>query len=117
MAKKKNYTADGTDGTNNAAAADLRSYLERVERLEEEKQVIADDIKEVFGEAKGRGYDVKAMKTILKIRKQDADERREQQSILETYLAALGMIEYPDDDLDEQYAKLAGTQGDSEEEI
>lgn len=103
MAKKKNYTADGSDGSNKAAADDLRSYLERVERLEEEKKVIADDIKEIFGEAKGRGYDTKAMKTILKIRKQDKDERMEQEAILETYLRALGMLSYDsqiDDDND-----------------
>ncbi|KQV31514.1 hypothetical protein ASC97_19285 [Rhizobium sp. Root1203] len=78
-------------GTETVAAAELRAFIERIERLEEEKQTIADDIKEVFGEAKGRGYDTKAMKTILRLRKKDANERLEEESILQTYMAALGM--------------------------
>lgn len=70
----------------------LRSIIERVERLEEEKKVIADDIKEVFAEAKGNGYDVKVLRTIIRMRKQDANERSEHETILETYLEALGML-------------------------
>ncbi|MGO7864947.1 DUF2312 domain-containing protein [Rhizobium ruizarguesonis] len=77
--------------TQSVAAAELRAFIERIERLEEEKQTIADDIKDVFGEAKGRGYDTKAMKTILRLRKKDANERLEEESILQTYMAALGM--------------------------
>lgn len=73
------------------AAADLRSIIERVERLEEEKAAIASDIKDVLGEAKGRGYDTKAIKTILRLRKKDANERMEEETILQTYMAALGM--------------------------
>ncbi|CDZ30589.1 UPF0335 protein [Neorhizobium galegae bv. officinalis] len=73
------------------AAAELRSIIERVERLEEEKAAIAGDIKDVLGEAKGRGYDTKAIKTILRLRKKDANERLEEESILQTYMAALGM--------------------------
>ncbi|MBY3467591.1 DUF2312 domain-containing protein [Rhizobium johnstonii] len=73
------------------AAAELRSIIERVERLEEEKAAIASDIKDVLGEAKGRGYDTKAIKTILRLRKKDANERLEEESILQTYMAALGM--------------------------
>ena len=64
---------------------------ERVERLEEEKKAIADDIRDVYAEAKGSGFDVKALHAIVRLRKQDTDERREQQAILETYMHALGM--------------------------
>lgn len=79
-----------TSGTS-VAAAELRSIIERIERLEEEKAAIASDIKDVLGEAKGRGYDTKAIKTILRLRKKDANERLEEESILQTYMAALGM--------------------------
>jgi uncharacterized protein (UPF0335 family) len=118
MAKKKNYTADGSDGTNGvegAARTELRQFIERIERLEEEKKTIADDIKEVFGEAKGRGYDTKAIRSILKIRKQDPDERQEQNAILDVYLAALGMIEGPPDDGEDLYENLGGKIDDQEE--
>ena len=70
----------------------LKAFIERVERLEEEKKAIADDIRDVYGEAKGNGYDVKALRTIVRLRKQDKDERREQEAILETYMHALGML-------------------------
>ncbi|RIK84520.1 MAG: DUF2312 domain-containing protein [Hyphomicrobiales bacterium] len=73
------------------AAGQLRSFIERIERLEEEKQTIADDIKEVFAEAKGTGFDTKAMRTILRLRKKDAAERQEEEAILDLYMAALGM--------------------------
>ena len=70
----------------------LKSIIERVERLEEEKKAAQDDIRDVYAEAKGNGYDVKALRAIVKMRKQDADERREQQEILDTYMHALGML-------------------------
>lgn len=70
----------------------LRSIVERVERLEEEKKAISDDIKDVFLEAKGNGYDVKALRTVIRLRKQDATEREAQESIVDTYKHALGMI-------------------------
>ena len=70
----------------------LRSFIERVERLEEEKKAIADDIREVFGEAKAMGFDVKALRSIISIRKQEPHVREEQEAILNTYLAALGML-------------------------
>lgn len=73
------------------AAAELRQFIERIERLEEEKKAIADDIKDVMGEAKGRGYDTKALRTIVRLRKKDANERLEEESILNTYMIALGM--------------------------
>ena len=86
-----------TDDINNSAthsfAKDqLKAIIERIERLEEEKKTISDDIKDVYGEAKGNGYDVKALRTIIRMRKQDANERAEQETILETYLQALGML-------------------------
>lgn len=81
------------DPTTHSFAKDqLKAIIERIERLEEEKKTISDDIKDVYGEAKGNGYDVKALRTIIRMRKQDANERAEQETILETYLQALGML-------------------------
>ena len=74
------------------AAAELRQFIERIERLEEEKKAIADDIKDVYAEAKGNGYDVKALREIVRMRKQDEDKRKEHESIVETYMHALGML-------------------------
>ena len=73
------------------AAEELKQFVERIERLEEEKKAIADDIKDVFAELKGRGFDVKAVRSILRIRKQDHSERQEQEAILELYMNALGI--------------------------
>ncbi len=70
----------------------LKAFVERIERLEEEKKAIADDIRDVYAEAKGNGYDVKALRTIIRLRKQDKTERQEHEAILETYMHALGMI-------------------------
>jgi uncharacterized protein (UPF0335 family) len=70
----------------------LKAIIERIERLEEEKKTIADDIRDVYAEAKGNGYDVKALRTIVRMRKQDANERAEEETILETYMQALGML-------------------------
>lgn len=81
-----------TDTVENVAAAELRQFIERIERLEEEKAAISDDIKDVKAEAKGRGYDTKAINTIIKLRKKDASERAEEETILATYMAALGML-------------------------
>ena len=83
---------ENTPADSTVAADELRAFIERIERLEEEKKTIADDIKEVYGEAKGNGYDVKALRTIIRMRKQDANERAEQETILDTYLQALGML-------------------------
>lgn len=69
----------------------LRSIVERIERLNEEKATIADDIKDVYGEAKANGYDTKVLRRVVAIRKQDQNERLEQEAILDTYLHALGM--------------------------
>lgn len=70
----------------------LKSIIERIERLEEERKTLSDDIRDVYAEAKGNGYDVKALRTIVRMRKQDANERQEQETILETYLQALNML-------------------------
>jgi uncharacterized protein (UPF0335 family) len=69
----------------------LKSFIERIERLEEEKRALAEDIKEVFAEAKGNGFDIKIMRQILKIRRTDQDDLDEQEALLDTYLRALGM--------------------------
>jgi uncharacterized protein (UPF0335 family) len=74
------------------AKEQLLSIVERVERLEEEKKGIADDIKEVYAEAKANGYDTKVLRKVVSIRKQDAAEREEQDAILDLYLTALGMV-------------------------
>ena len=70
----------------------LKSVVERIERLEEEKKAISDDIRDVYAESKGNGWDVKALHTVIKLRKQDADERAEQEAILDVYKVALGMV-------------------------
>jgi len=70
----------------------LKAFVERVERLEEEKKAIADDVRDVYAEAKANGFDVKALRTVVRLRKQDVNERKEQEAILETYLHALGML-------------------------
>ncbi|HEX8388349.1 MAG TPA: DUF2312 domain-containing protein [Sphingomonas sp.] len=74
------------------AADELRLLIERAERLEEEKKGISDDIKDVMNEAKSRGYDPKALRKIMSIRKKKREEYQEEQSILEVYMQALGMI-------------------------
>jgi uncharacterized protein (UPF0335 family) len=82
-----------TDSLNNRLAVDhLKSIVERIERLEEEKKAISEDIKDIYAEAKGNGYDVKALREIVRLRKQDPNERAEEETILETYMAALGML-------------------------
>jgi uncharacterized protein (UPF0335 family) len=69
----------------------LKSIVERIERLEEEKAAIAEDIKEVYAEAKANGYDTKTLRTVVRLRKQDSAERQEQEALLDLYLHALGM--------------------------
>lgn len=76
---------------NGVAQDQLRSFVERIERLEEEKKTISDDIKDVYAEAKGNGFDTKVLRRVISLRKQDADERNEQEAILDLYLQALGM--------------------------
>jgi len=74
------------------AAAELRQLVERIERLEEEKATIQNDIKEVMAEAKGRGYDTKALRAIIRLRKKDPNEIQEEEAVLDLYKNALGMV-------------------------
>lgn len=73
------------------AGEQLRAFVERIERLEEEKKAIADDVKDVYAEAKGNGYDTKILRQVVRLRKQEASERAEQEAVLDLYLQALGM--------------------------
>ena len=83
---------DVTETSQTVAAGQLRALIERIEHLEEEKKTIADDIKEVYAEAKGTGFDTKAIRALIRMRKQDQAERQEAESILDLYKAALGMV-------------------------
>ena len=69
----------------------LRSFVERIERLEEEKKALADDIREVYSEAKGTGFDTRVMRQVLRLRRMESADRQEQEAILDLYLNALGM--------------------------
>lgn len=73
------------------SSAQLKSFVERIERLEEEKAAVAEQVREVYGEAKGMGFDIKIIRQVLKIRKMEAQERFEQEELLDLYLTALGM--------------------------
>lgn len=77
--------------TGGVAGQRLRSYIERIERLEEEKAALAEDIKEVYAEAKGSGFDAKIMRKLISLRKMDSDKRQEEEALLETYKAAIGL--------------------------
>jgi uncharacterized protein (UPF0335 family) len=83
---------NGGGNASGIAADRLRSFIERIERLEEEKAVIAGDIKEVYSEAKSSGFDAKIMRQVVRLRKMDAQERAEQEQLLDVYLQAIGML-------------------------
>ena len=85
--------AEKEETSHRFAKDQLKSIVERIERLEEEKKATSDDIREVYAEAKGNGFDAKALRSIVRMRKMDSDERREQEEILETYMHALGMLQ------------------------
>lgn len=87
-----------TVSTDSVAQDQIRAFIERIERMEEEKKAIADDIKEIYAEAKGNGFDTKVLRRIVQIRKQDHAERMEQEALLELYMAALGMATAPAND-------------------
>ena len=87
-----------TVSPDSVAQDQIKAFIERIERLEEEKAAIAGDIKEVYAEAKGNGFDTKVLRKIISIRKQDANERLEQEALLELYMSALGMVAAPPDD-------------------
>ena len=81
---------------NGGVAGDqLRAFVERIERLEAEKQAIADDVKDVYAEAKGNGFDTKVLRRVISLRKKDSAERQEEEAILDLYLHALGMAIEP----------------------
>jgi uncharacterized protein (UPF0335 family) len=80
------------DAKTSFAQGQLRSFIERIERLEEEKKAIAADIKEVYGEAKATGFDTKIMRKVVTLRKKDSAERQEEEALLDLYLGALGMV-------------------------
>ncbi len=80
-----------TPTSETVASGQLRAFIERIERLEEEKKTIADDIKDIYAEAKGTGFDTKAMRQIIRLRKQEEAERQEAEAMLDLYKEALGM--------------------------
>ena len=79
-------------GHNLVSKDQIKAIIERVERMEEEKKTISDDIRDIYKEAGGNGFDTKALRTIVRMRKMDANDRAEQETILETYMHALGMV-------------------------
>lgn len=98
MSEFSTDTADGNPGDrrNDTVAGDiagdaLQAYIERIERMEDEKKAIAEDIRSIYGEAKGTGFDTKVMRQIVRLRKQDKNERLEQEALLDLYLTALGL--------------------------
>ena len=86
-----------SDDVQGVARDHLRAFVERIERLEEEKKTIADDIKDVYAEAKANGFDTKILRKVVSIRKIDSNERLEQEAVLDTYLHALGMAPAPEE--------------------
>ncbi|MCM2344567.1 MAG: DUF2312 domain-containing protein [Alphaproteobacteria bacterium] len=92
QARTQNSVANNNvESVDKATAARLKSIIERVERLEEEKAALAEDVKEVYGEAKATGFDPKIIRKIVRLRKIELDKRREEEMLLETYKAAIGM--------------------------
>jgi len=87
--------------TGGVAAAELRAFIERIERLEEEKKRVAEEVKEVYAEAKGSGYDTKVMRQVIRLRRQDKAERQEMEAILDLYMHALGMVSDGREEYDE----------------
>jgi uncharacterized protein (UPF0335 family) len=90
--ESKRTTTQKSADVGGIAAGQLRAFVERIERLEEEKKALAGDIKEVYAEAKGNGFDTKILRKVISIRKMEEAERQEQESLLDLYLAALGMV-------------------------
>lgn len=82
---------DGSFSTATVASGQLRSIIERIENLEEERKEIADQIKEVYAEAKGNGFDTKTLRKVIQLRKRSTEEREEEEALLDLYLSALGM--------------------------
>jgi uncharacterized protein (UPF0335 family) len=82
--------ASSIDTLNTTAQGKLKSLIERIERLEEDKAAVANDLKEVYGEAKGEGFDVKIMRKVIRLRKQDSAKRQEEEALVELYISAIG---------------------------
>ncbi|HYF22869.1 MAG TPA: DUF2312 domain-containing protein [Caulobacteraceae bacterium] len=82
--------ASNPDVMTSAAQSRLKSFIERIERLEEDKAAIAGDMKEVFAEAKGEGFDVKILRKVIRLRKQDKAKRQEEEALIDLYLSAIG---------------------------
>jgi uncharacterized protein (UPF0335 family) len=93
LAQVESKTAGKIVQLQTSAKDQLRAFVARIERLEEEKAALAADLREVYAEAKGTGFDVKALRTVIRMRKQDENKRREEGAVLATYLHALGMAE------------------------
>jgi uncharacterized protein (UPF0335 family) len=91
-AMKKSGTRAKAGDTAGVAATQLRSYVDRIERLEEEKKALAEDIKEVYGQAKSEGFDVKILRRVISIRRRDQAEVNEEETLIEVYMRALGML-------------------------
>jgi uncharacterized protein (UPF0335 family) len=83
------------EASGNIARDHLRSFIERIERLEEEKTTLMDDIREVYAEAKGTGFDPKIMRQVIRLRKMEPADRQELEYVLDTYMSALGMTDTP----------------------
>src|SRR5690554_1997656 len=92
------FPSNSNDGESSVAQDQLRAFVERIERMQEEAEAIKADIREIYAEAKGNGFDVKIMRRVVNLRKQDANERLEQEAVLELYMSALGMVAAPDFD-------------------
>lgn len=82
---------DITETTQTVAAGQLRAFIERIERMEEDRRAVIEDIKEIYSEAKANGFDTKAMREIIRLRRKDAAEREEEDAMLDLYMSALGM--------------------------
>jgi uncharacterized protein (UPF0335 family) len=93
MAQLHQETGEKPAAAQASTQSQLKSVVERIERLEEEKSAIAGDIKDVYAEAKANGFDVKALRKVVRLRKQDQAARREEEAVLATYMAALGMLD------------------------
>ncbi|MEZ0260114.1 MAG: DUF2312 domain-containing protein [Alphaproteobacteria bacterium] len=95
--KSKSVEFEGEDeesaAPTNVSGARLKSFLERIERLEEEKKALSEDIRDVYAEAKGTGFEPKIMRKIISLRKANVEKRREEQELLDLYMAAIGMVE------------------------
>lgn len=83
--------SDITETTQTVAAGQLRAFIERIERMEEDRRAVIEDIKEIYSEAKANGFDAKVMREIIRLRRKDAAEREEEDAMLDLYMSALGM--------------------------